>query len=219
MIDNRFFPLEPLTMFKYEGVEQDDEGESVEMAVTARVLPTIWNLSGTEVRAVLVEEWEDDELMERTLDFYAQTADGTVLYMGEYVDDIEDGQIVEHGGQWVSGQGRNQAGVFMPANPSVGDVFEQERAPGIAEDSSEIVQAGLTVTVPTGRYTGCIETRDFDPLGGGEENKYYCPGVGLVREEADDEYLDLISIGSFDESELDQSVIDSIGGRNKPLPE
>jgi hypothetical protein len=139
--------------------------------------------------------------------------------MGEYVDDIEDGQIVEHGGQWVSGQGRNQAGVFMPANPSVGDVFEQERAPGIAEDSSEIVQAGLTVTVPTGRYTGCIETRDFDPLGGGEENKYYCPGVGLVREEADDEYLDLISIGSFDESELDQSVIDSIGGRSRPLPE
>jgi hypothetical protein len=71
----------------------------------------------------------------------------------------------------------------MPARPRVGQVFEQERAPGIAEDRSTVVATGLTVKVPAGRFRNCIRTRDYAPIGNSTEHKVYCPGVGLVREE------------------------------------
>jgi hypothetical protein len=70
----------------------------------------------------------------------------------------------------------------MPAAPRVGDAFEQERAPGVAEDRSTVIETGLSVTVPAGSFSDCIETEDVDPLGGGTEHKVYCRGVGLVRE-------------------------------------
>ena len=64
----------------------------------------------------------------------------------------------------------------------MGDVFEQERAPGVAQDRSKVLTGGLTVTVPAGTFKNCIETEDFDPIGKTTMRKVYCPGVGLVRE-------------------------------------
>jgi LPXTG-motif cell wall-anchored protein len=84
----------------------------------------------------------------------------------------------------------------MPAAPARGDAFDQERAPGIAEDHSRIVDSGLSVTVPAGSFTGCVKTEDVNPLdeGAGIENKFYCPGIGLVREAADGVLLELTSV-------------------------
>lgn len=217
-VDNPLFPLIPMTLLVYEG-QQEDNGELISTRVEARVLTDTEEVAEVEVRAVLVEDYENEELIERTLDFYAQDKNGAVIYMGELVDDIEDGVVVGHGGQWLAGEGNNLPGIFMPANPRVGDVFEQERAPGIAEDRSEVVATGLSVSVPAGSFSGCIKTRDFDPIGGGTEFKFYCPGVGLVREEADSGHLDLISVGTFDPDELDQKVIQAIGGQNSRFNE
>lgn len=100
-------------------------------------------------------------------------------------------------------QGRNRAGLFMPAEPQVGDTFRQERAPGVAEDRSTIVASGLTVTVPAGQFHGCIETEDLDPLSGAIEQKFYCPGVGLVREVSANGFLDLVQYHWSDRSLAD----------------
>lgn len=37
------------------------------------------------------------------------------------------------------------------------------------------------------------KTEDFDPMGGGRENKFYCPDVGLVREEGAASFIELVS--------------------------
>ena len=71
----------------------------------------------------------------------------------------------------------------MPADPKVGDTFEQERAPGVAEDRSTVVAAGVAVETPAGSFDDCIKTRDFAPLDKSTEFKFYCQGVGLVREQ------------------------------------
>jgi len=81
----------------------------------------------------------------------------------------------------------------MPADPQVGDEFEQERAPGVAEDRSTVVAVGLEVTTEAGTFSDCIKTRDFAPLDNVTEFKYYCPDVGLVREEPRGGRLDLVS--------------------------
>ena len=141
-------------------------------------------------------EYADGELTEHTLDYYAQHADGTVYYLGEDVDVYEDGQLVGHEGAWKAGEGENQAGVFMPATPEVGMVFEQERAPGIAEDRSTVLEVDVAITVAAGSFDGCMRTEDVNPLDDATEWKVYCPDVGIVREENDEGALDLVEFAA-----------------------
>jgi hypothetical protein len=187
-VDNPLFPLVPGASLAYEGEE-----DGAEIRVESTVLEETDTIAGIEVTIVEVKDFEDGELVESTRDHYAQHKDGTVYYMGERVDDYEGGQVVGHGGQWRAGEGDNQAGVFMPADPKVGDEFEQERAPGIAEDRSKVVAVDQTVDTPAGSFSGCIKTEDLDPLSGHKEIKFYCPDVGLVREESSRTFLDLVS--------------------------
>jgi hypothetical protein len=158
----------------------------------SRVLKKTRRVAGVRVAIVDVREFEDGELVEHTRDYYAQDRKGRVWYFGESVDDIENGKVVGHEGQWFAGKNGAKPGLFMPAKPKVGKVFEQERAPGVAEDRSKVVAVGLDVTTAAGRFDGCIKTRDFAPLDKRTEFKFYCAGVGLVREKPADGRLDLV---------------------------
>jgi hypothetical protein len=110
------------------------------------------------------------------------------------VDNYEDGRIVDHDGSWRAGERGALPGILMPASPAVGAEFEQERAPGIAEDRSTVLETGLTVTVPAGTFSNCIKTEDVNPLDDAVENKWYCADVGLVKEQGEDEVLELVSV-------------------------
>jgi hypothetical protein len=176
-IDNPYVAFGSLRRTVHEG---QLEGTTVRVESTVRDAPA--EIAGVQVTVVDVSEFEDDELVEKTEDYYAQDRAGVVYYMGERVDDYEDGAVIGHSGQWLANEPGNQAGVFMPAAPRVGDAFEQERAPGVAEDRSTVIETGLSVTVPSGSFSDCIRTEDVDPLGGAAEQKVYCRGVGLVRE-------------------------------------
>ncbi|HET8524563.1 MAG TPA: hypothetical protein VFL82_15105, partial [Thermomicrobiales bacterium] len=101
--------------------------------------------------------------------------------------------IVGHEAQWLASDPGNQPGVFMPSTSKVGQTFAQEQAPGVAEDTSTIGAVNQNVTVVAGSFSGCIQTKDFDPLNNDTEFKTYCPGIGLVREEYESGgHLDLI---------------------------
>jgi hypothetical protein len=196
-VDNPMFPLVAGTEYLYEGEETDeDTGESFSLRVESKVLDEAKTVAGIDVTVVEVHEYEDDELVERTLDYYAQHSDGSVYYIGEDVEDIEDGEVVGSHGEWLAGEDGALPGIFMPAEPQVGDEFEQERAPGVAEDQSKVIEADVDVSVPAGDFSGCIKTEDYDPIGDVTEYKYYCPDVGLVREEAEGLDLSLVESGS-----------------------
>ena len=45
---------------------------------------------------------------------------------------------------------------------------------------------------PAGSFSDCMKTHDEDPRSGATEFKYYCPGVGLVREESGENHVDLV---------------------------
>lgn len=176
-----------------EGSERDPEtGETIKIRFEQRLLDKTEVVAGVPVTVVEVKDFEDDELVERTLDYYAQHRDGTVWYFGERIDDYEGGKVVGHHGQWIAGEDGAQAGVFMPADPKMGQEFEQERAPGVAEDQSKVLAVGLGVTTPAGSFTNCIKTEDLAPIEKVVEFKYYCPGYGLVREEKEDGAADLV---------------------------
>lgn len=193
-VDNPFFPLSSLGPKVFEGEERDpDTGETIEIGLGSTVLPDTDVVAGVEVTVLEEKDYEDGELVERTLDYFAQHRDGSVYYFGERVDVYEDGEVVGHEGQWLAGEGGNEPGVFMPAQLSVGQMFEQEKAPGVAEDRSTVVALNESVMTPAGSFSDCVKTEDFSPLDNVTEFKYYCRDVGLVREEPPDGHLDLIS--------------------------
>jgi hypothetical protein len=195
-INNPYFPLEVGQQWVYVGKEQ---GETIGLQITVldeteRLYP---GRQAITTRVVEEVEWLDENadgvidpnepLIEVSRNFFAQTQDGTVCYFGEEVDIYEDGEIVSHEGAWRADDRGNAPGIYMPAEPQPGMTFQQEIAPGVAEDTATILRFG-TVRVPAGTFTNAITVRDFNPLDGSRGTKVYAPGVGLV----DDDGLQLI---------------------------
>ena len=52
------------------------------------------------------------------------------------LSDREAGVVVSHEGSWRADEGDNQPGIYMRAAPAEGMTFEQDVAPGVAEDES-----------------------------------------------------------------------------------
>jgi hypothetical protein len=195
-ITNRLFPVSTISFKLFEGEETDpDTGETIETRLESRVLADRRRIMG--VRVVTVEEraYEDDEIVEVAWDYYAQHDNGDVYYFGEHVDNYEDGVVDNHGGQWIAGEVGAMPGIIMPRWPRVGQTFQQEFAPGIAEDMATVLRTNVTVTVPAGTFRGCLKTLDFTPLEPGIwEFKWYCPGVGLVKERGEDFVNELVEV-------------------------
>jgi hypothetical protein len=182
-VDHPLLSLVSVRSQTFEGTERDPKGgETIKTRMEKQVLDQPEKVAGVEVTALEVKEYEDGELVERTLDYFAQHRDGSVWYFGERIDDYEDGKVTGHEGQWLAGEGNARPGLYLPADPVVGQEFAQEQVPGVAEDRSTILAVGAEVTTPAGRFTGCIRVKDYAPLTKTEEFKFYCPKVGIVRE-------------------------------------
>lgn len=176
LVDNTYFPLLPGSEWEYTA-ETEDGSERV----LVQVLQDNKTVSGIPVTVVRDRVYLEGELIEDTYDWYAQDAAGNVWYMGEDTKEYEGGQVVSTAGSWEAGVDGARAGVIMPATPAAGQAYYQEFYAGEAEDRAQVLAVNQSVTVPTGTYTGCLQTEDTTPLERDVlEHKYYCPGVGLV---------------------------------------
>jgi hypothetical protein len=192
-IDNPYFPLAPGTRYIYEG-SADDVPIRVESTVTTETK----TIMGVDCVVVHDLAYEDGEIVEDTLDWYAQDSVGIVWYFGEASQTIEAGKVVDTHGSWEAGVDGAQPGIIMPAKPIIGEPYAQEFAPGGAEDMAEVVRLGERVEVPYGAFSEVLVTREWNPLDPGVvEEKFYAPGVGTIREiaiEGEDEQLELIDV-------------------------
>jgi hypothetical protein len=190
-ITNLYLPLASLNQDILEGQE---DGEAVRVERTRKEGTKAFTINGKTVEALIIEDREfvDGELAEVTLDYFAQSDDGTVYYLGEDVDDYEDGEVVGHEGAWLYGVHTQTLGVIMPAQPKVGDQFRPEDVPEITREDATVVAVGETVTVPAGTYTNCLKIEEKHP-DGETEHKYYAPNVGVIKEVPEDGEVNLIS--------------------------
>lgn len=191
--ENPYFPLWPGYTLVLEGMEEDDEGEMVEISSTNTVLAVTERVDGVLTRVLEERELEDGELVEVSRNFVAICREtGDVWYFGEDVDDYEDGAIVGHGGAWRVGQGGAEPGLLMPGTPMIGARYNEEVAPGVAEDRAEIVGMGEEVEVPAGTFDETLLTAGSNALdpNSGDDEKAYAHGVGLIK----DQELELIEI-------------------------
>jgi hypothetical protein len=189
VIDNPHYPLKPGTTY----INASPDGSFTD---DLRVTRDTINILG--VTCVVVEDlaYEDGELVERTLDYFAQDKQGNVWYLGEDATHYENGKIVSTEGTWRAGNGNQHAGIIMEANPQVGDFYKQEQAPGVGEDQAVVISLNASLDVPYGSFTGLLQTDDTTPLEPGfVERKTYAEGVGLLQEVPNDgPRIDLLKI-------------------------
>ncbi|HUE95772.1 MAG TPA: hypothetical protein VMN39_03905 [Longimicrobiaceae bacterium] len=173
---NPYFPLAVGDRWHYLGEEDD---VAVELLIT--VLDMTRTIDGVTTRIVEEREWEDDELLEVSWNYFVQAGDGTICYFGEDVDIFEDEEI-SHEGAWCADDAGNAPGIIMPADPRPGMTYQNELAPGIAEDAAKIVGIG-PITVPAGTFTETIRVRESNPLDGDKGYKVFAAGTGLIVDE------------------------------------
>jgi hypothetical protein len=175
-ITNPYFPLKPGTVFKFEGT-RDGVARRDEMMVTAET-KVIMGVTTMVVRDVASS---DTEIVEKTVDWYAQDKDGNVWYFGEDTAEYANGKVTTTDGTWMAGVDGALPGIIMQASPKVGEGYRQEYRPGVAEDYAKVIKTDATAGGPSGKYTGVVVTEDTDLLDTAKfEHKWFAPGVGPI---------------------------------------
>lgn len=179
-IDNPYLPLLPGSVYRYRGTEDGEEQTNV-VEVT-RDTKTILGVETTVVLDVVRDAKGD--LVEKTLDWYAQDKGGNVWYFGEASADYKNGQVVSTKGSWEAGVDNAEPGIVMEAKPRAGDRYRQECAPRVALDTAEVLSLDESVRVPAGSFRNVLQTKDYTPLEPNViEEKYYARCIGNVRTE------------------------------------
>jgi hypothetical protein len=191
-LTNPYFQFQPGKKYIYEG-QTGDGLEHIEV----QLLSATKTILGINCAIVNDKVWLNGNLIEDTDDWYAQDDDGNVWYMGEDVDNLNpDGTLKDHAGSWEAGVDGAKAGFIMLANPQPGMKYRQEYYFDEAEDQAEVLELGLTLTVPFGTFSNCLKTKEWTEIEPDVlDNKFYAPGIGLIREiNQDNEEKVLIAI-------------------------
>jgi hypothetical protein len=184
-VDNEWFPQVPGTRYVWEGKAFEDDGQRVERRVVYTVTDLTKVVGG--VRAVVGwdRDFNDGELGESELIFFAQDRYGTVWHLGEYVEHYSEGEF-EGGRLWIVGDPEGtKAGIAMEADPQPGTPsYSQGFAPRpwFWNDRSKVSDIGVRTCVPVDCFDNALVIEEFEPrFKGAYQLKYYAQDVGTIR--------------------------------------
>ena len=179
-VTNEWFPLAPGSVYRYRGVKDGEPSREV-MTVTHRTR----TIDGAETIVVKDLLYLRGRLEERTRDYYTQDDDGNVWYFGEDTAELDaKGRVTTREGTWHAGVDGAKPGIFMYADPRVGQSARQEYLKGQAEDHFAVLRRGIAVTVPFKAFRGALLTKEWTPVEPGVlDHKYYAAGIGTVLEQ------------------------------------
>ena len=176
-IDNPWLPFPVGTKWVYRESDTKGNAQKVNVTVTTRTRQ-ILGIAATVVHDVVSDH---GEVIENTFDWYGQDVCGNVWYLGENTKEYENGVVVSTAGSWEAGVNGAEAGVIMPADPQVGQVYQQEFYAGEAEDNAAILSLDEQAEVPYGHFDNVILIKEFTPLTPDAlEYKLYAKDIGVV---------------------------------------
>jgi hypothetical protein len=179
-VTNPWFPLAPGSVYHYRGVKDGEPSREV-MTVTHRTK----TVDGAPVAVVTDVLYIRGKLEERTEDWYTQDDVGNVWYYGEQTAELDEhGKVKSTEGSWEAGKDGAKPGIFMFADPEVGEMARQEYLKGQAEDHFQVLARGRTAKVPFKPFQNALLTKEWTPLEPGViDHKYYARGIGTVLEQ------------------------------------
>jgi hypothetical protein len=175
VLPNPYLPIIPGRTMVYQGGDE---------TVTVKVTGDVKLISGVPCAVISDIVTVNGQVVEDTIDWFAQDLQGNVWYCGELARDFEDGELVSLDGSFKAGVDGAKPGILMQAAPAVGAVYRLEFDLGNAEDAARVLSLNGSAHTPGASCSGtCVVTEDFTPLSPGDvENKYYAPGVGMILE-------------------------------------
>jgi hypothetical protein len=177
-IDNPYWPMQPGTRWTYREVDTDGT-ELQAIAVVTTQTKTMAN--GITARVVRDTLTRGGEIVEDTIDWYAQDSAGNVWYLGEDTAEFEGGVVASTAGSWQAGVDGALPGVIVAADPQPGLAYRQEYYAGQAEDNGAVVSLSETADVPYGHFDTLLMTADTSGLEPNVlEHKFYAKGVGPI---------------------------------------
>jgi hypothetical protein len=208
-IDNVWMPMRPGTRWVLEGTAVDDEGNELTRRIDFTITDLTKEIEGVNTVVAWIVDYNDGEVVEKEVAFYAQDNDGNVWYFGEHPEEFENGEFVK-ASPWIHGIEDAQAGVKMVTDPKPGiSSYYQGWGPAVEwSDYGTIEQIGQEACVPVDCYPDVLVIAESS-LGEGDayQLKYYAQGVGEVKvgwqgEDATQEDLGLIELVQLSPEEL-----------------
>ena len=177
-VDNPYLPYKQGTTFVYDSFS----GDVLEQVDTQTVTGATRRIDGVTCTIVLdvVADAKTGQVLETTNDYYAQDKSGNVWYFGEAGKEFDNGKLVAQD-RWRAGVHGASPGIIMEAHPKVGDSYDQEIAPGVAQDHAEVISVTGSATVPFGTFNNLVVTHEDSTLEPtASETKSFAAGVGQV---------------------------------------
>ncbi|MEO6473277.1 MAG: hypothetical protein ABIR57_14845, partial [Aeromicrobium sp.] len=177
-IDNTYWPMVPGTQATFRGVDGEGSVSKITVTVTNQTKKVA---NGVTARVVRDTVYEDGQITEDTIDWFAQDKAGVIWYLGEDTATYKDGKVESREGSWEAGVDGAQAGVALPADAKRGPVYRQEYYRGHAEDNGQVLSGHEMVDVKYGHFGSVLLTRDTTAIEPNAlEYKFYAPGVGPI---------------------------------------
>lgn len=177
-IDHRYWPMEARRRWVYE--ETTGEGELLRAVVTV-TSATKRLANGVTARVVRDTVMQDGDIIEDTVDWYAQDRAGNVWYLGEDTAEFDNGRVTSREGSFQAGVDGALPGVILPAHPTAGMAYRQEYYEGKAEDNGQVLSTQEMADVRAGHFEDSLLTKDTITIEPNVlEYKLYAPGIGPV---------------------------------------
>jgi hypothetical protein len=211
MITNAWMPMRPGMRWVFEGTALDEDGNSLERRIEFSVTSLTKEIAGVRTVVAWIVDYNDGQVVEKEIAFYAQDDEGNVWYFGEYPEEFVGGAF-EKASPWIHGIGDARAGIKMVAEPQLGiPGYYQGWGPAVDwSDYGQIDQMGLEACVPVDCFTNVMVIAESS-LGEVDayQLKYYAPGVGEIQvgwrgEDATQEDLQLIELVQLGPGQLAQ---------------
>jgi len=184
VIDNQWFPMEPGTVWTYEGTALDEEENiTIDRRIVFIVTDLTKEIEGVRTVVAWIEDFTDGELGEKEIAFYAQDNGGNVWYFGEHPEDYENGEFIE-APTWIAGFEDARPGIVLSGNPQLGmpNIYQGWGPEAEWSDYGRVEQMGLEVCIPVDCYTDVLENAEASLTEPGAfQLKYYAPNVGEIR--------------------------------------
>lgn len=180
---NVWFPLEPGRQWVREGTTLIGNREVPHEVVTT-VTDVIREIDGVKTVVVLDHSVGAGQVVQQSLDYFAQDKSGAVWTMGGATEQYEAGRFVAVDEAWLAGVDGAEQGILMPANPTAKTpAWSIARPPGEDGDAAEFLRTQTKECVPFDCFKNVLVVREGKRSALDNEFKYYARGVGQIRNE------------------------------------
>jgi hypothetical protein len=223
--ENKWLPLKPGTQWVREGTTLRGKRE-VPHKVISTVTDVVREIDGVKALLVLDHQLGGGEIVQKSVDYFAQDSEGNVWTMGGVSEVYEGGKLVELEEAWLSGGKGAKGGILMPADPTKETPpWTIAQPPDEDADAAQFERIQPKECVPFGCYEDVLVVREGTAKAVDTEFKYYAAGVGQIRNEPRkkkgedvERLINVIKLGAdgLAEASKDALRMDAAGAEEEP---